>query len=297
MTDPIRLPWADEQRLISAVDVAARYYRETLFADAGAGPRCYLTTRGVEHVLDRDSVWTVGYAPPGWTNLAQHLRSAGYDDEESIAAGLTTRCRRGTVIDHFRDRVVVPIRDHLDGHVIAFTGRTAPRTGADVPKYINTPTTALYRKSDELLGLHEQRFALAGGAQSALVEGAFDVLALAAPSTQEPLAPVSPCGTSLSALQLATLVTRASRREVLIAFDNDPAGLAATVKVHELAAATGVAVTVMALPQGGDPANAVEPRAQSLTVSRSAPRSREQLRTGLPGRPLVKAAAYVHNRR
>lgn len=296
MSDPIRLPWADEKRLIGAVDVAARYYREMLLADVCAGPRRYLTTRGVAHVLDRDSVWTVGYAPTGWTNLVQHLRAAGYDDEESTAAGLTTRCRRGAVIDRFRDRVVVPIRDHLDGHVIAFTGRAAPGTGADVPKYINTPTTALYRKSDELLGLHEQRVALAGGTQPVLVEGAFDVLALAAPSTRRPLAPVSPCGSSLSALQLAALVTTATHREVLIAFDNDPAGLAATLKAHQLAAASGVAVTIMALPQGSDPANAVEPRAQSLTVSRLAHHSREQVRTGLPGRPHRPTTGYLHTR-
>jgi len=270
VTELARLPWTEEQRLLAAVDTAARYYRDNLFADNGAGPRAYLTDRGVEHVLDHGSVWQVGYAPAGWTNLVQHLRAARFDDEESIAAGLITRCRRGTLIDRFRDRVVVPIRDHLDGNVIAFTARAAPGAGPAVPKYLNTPTTALYRKSDELLGLHEHRQALLAGVSPVLVEGAFDVLGMAAAAAGDLLVPVSPCGTRVTSYQFAELVVAATSRRLVIAFDNDPAGRAASERTLGLArtAAPGFRLSTVLLADGLDPAMAA-----SLSGARVVPHS------------------------
>ncbi len=174
---PQPLPLVDEQRLLAANADTADYYRHQLLSPTGARPRSYLHERRLELVLNEDSIWKVGYAPPGWTRLTDHLRHLGYVDRTLVDAGLAHVCRRGTLIDRFRDRIVVPIHGHAGG-IVAFVARAAPGAPANCPKYLNSPTTGLYRKADTVLGLHEQRHLLAAGATPVLVEGPFDVLAV-----------------------------------------------------------------------------------------------------------------------
>ncbi|MGO9159123.1 MAG: hypothetical protein ACLP7J_00175 [Streptosporangiaceae bacterium] len=83
----------------------------------------------------------MGYAPGGWTALLSHLRGLGYDDTVIEAAGLARRSSRGTFIDHFRDRVMLAIRDE-HGTIAGFIGRAEPGSGPAVPKYLNSPETA-----------------------------------------------------------------------------------------------------------------------------------------------------------
>jgi DNA primase len=133
--------WA---RLVDANTAATAFYREQLLGPTGEGPARYLTSRGLGHVMGRNSVWQVGYAPQGWTVLLEHLQTAGFTGREVLAAGLARRTRRGTLIDTFRDRVMCPVREET-GAVAGFIGRAAPAAGPDVPKYLNTSDTALYR--------------------------------------------------------------------------------------------------------------------------------------------------------
>jgi DNA primase len=240
---------------------ATSLYRRALLGPDGEEPRSYLAERGLGHVLNPASVWQVGYAPPGWTTLTDHLRRLGYSASEVLAAGLAVRARTGSVVDRFRDRVTVPIRD-IDGTVVAFIARSAPRAGSRVAKYLNSPTTPIYRKGESLFGLSEQRQLLLAGANPVLVEGPLDVLAIAETATAGPhdFAAVAACGTALTVQQAALLaesVTLGS--DIIVAFDADPAGASAAVKAYQTLrdsdlVAMGELLSAR-LPRGLDPAD------------------------------------------
>jgi len=196
----------------------------------GSWAPAYLHARGLSDAAARD--WGIGYAPAGWTALTDHLRGLGHDDDAIQAAGLARRSSRGTLIDHFRDRVVLPLHDE-HGALAGFIGRAHPDTGPDVPKYLNSPETAAYRKGELLFGLRQARPCLAQGATPVIVEGPFDAMAvtIADPGHHAGLAP---CGTALTSRQ-ATVLSRAAdlpRTGILVAFDPDAAGRKAAIRAH-----------------------------------------------------------------
>ena len=190
----------------------------------------YLHARGITQAAIRD--WRIGYAPGGWTTLTSHLRRLGHHDDMIQAAGLATRSSRGTLIDRFRDRVMLPVHD-AGGMLAGFTGRASPGAGPDVPKYLNSPETAAYKKSHLLFGLHQARAALARGAIPVLAEGPFDAIAvtLADPGQHAGLAP---CGTALTSQQAALLSQAGdlARTGIIVAFDSDTAGRKAAIRAH-----------------------------------------------------------------
>jgi DNA primase len=225
-------PSADLQllaQITAALTDAHAFYTRRL---AGSWVPAYLHERGIDSTATAD--WGLGYAPGGWTALTDHLRAAGHTDAVLQAAGLAKPSRRGTLIDHFRDRVIFPV--HTPGGALAgFIGRAAPGAPQEVPKYLNSPETALYRKSELLFGLHHARPGLARGATPALVEGPADVIAV---SLADPgrYAGLAPCGTSLTRQHAAVLAAAADlpRTGILVAFDNDPAGRRAAGRAWEI---------------------------------------------------------------
>lgn len=261
---------ADRQRLIEAHQAATAWYRDQLMGPPGASVRAYLTGRGLGHVLGSESLWQVGYAPNDWRGLHSHLRGQGYTDEELTAAGLVSRTKNGALIDAFRDRVMIPIRDQ-DGAVVAFTGRAAPGAAAGVPKYKNTRSTDLYDKSTVLFGVGEQADALAGGARPAVVEGPMDVLAIHGARRDGDPVPVAPCGTALTAEQIRTLGQVADPAAgAVVAFDPDAAGRKAAARAHGLFRGYGGPVYAPELPAGVDPADLADDpdRLRGLTAER-----------------------------
>lgn len=216
----------------------------------------YLTGRG----FGRDVIaqWHIGYAPPRWTALTSHLREVGYGDEVILAAGLARRSSRGNLIDYFRDRVILAVRDE-HGELCGFTGRAHPAAERKVPKYLNSPETAAYRKSQLLFGLSEARHQLARGATPVIVEGAFDVIAVAAIGSGR-YAPVAPCGTALTHEQVAALGRTADfgDRVVLVALDGDRAGWKAALRAYRLLSTVTTKPLAAILPDGSDPAGVLE---------------------------------------
>jgi DNA primase catalytic core len=197
-----------------------------------------------------------GYAPAGWTTLTEHLRHLGAGDQEILAAGLGRVASTGAIIDLFRERLVLPIRNGREIH--GFIGRRQPAPadrGKAGPKYLNTPATDLFDKSAQLFGLSEGRAALDAGATPVLVEGFFDAIAvtLAAGGRQVGLAPL---GTSLTASQANQLrpYVGARRPEVTVATDADLAGEIAAQRAFWMLAARGHAPRHVLLPHGQDPA-------------------------------------------
>jgi DNA primase len=245
------------QRLVAAHQAAIRFFTDHLAATTGASPREYLHSRGFGRLLG-STRWELGYAPPSWTALTDHLHASGFDTDELLTAGLVVRSRTGGVVDRFRDRVMLPIHD-LGGDPVGFVGRAAPGADSDTPKYLNSPRTPLFDKGATLFGLSEQQDVLSSGAVPVIVEGPFDVLAVSlAGSEQAPaLAAVAPCGTSLTAGQVSALV-QFSQHRLLVAFDADAAGNRAGAAAYNLLATQFANLRAAELPEGFDPAGLLE---------------------------------------
>ncbi|WP_444950989.1 toprim domain-containing protein [Micromonospora ureilytica] len=236
-TYPVHGTELEPARLLAAVEAAVTYYRAQL--ESADGPRAYLTERGLGVVVQREWPWRIGYAPAGWSSLTRHLRAAGFTAEELVGAGLSTRTRGepDRLIDMFRDRVVFPVRDP-GGHAVAFLGRTGPGAAEGVPKYINSPETAIYNKGRLLFGVAEQQDRLNDRWTPVLVEGPADVLAVwlsYSRSRRTGAVALAPCGTTLTDAQAAILrELPGAARGIVAAFDADPAGRGAVDRAWQL---------------------------------------------------------------
>ena len=230
-------------RLMEAHNIAAAFYQEQLASAAAQHARDFLTQRGFEP--DSWRTFGVGYSPAGWDALSNHLRSKGFTPEELIAGGLAVAGQRGAY-DRFRDRVMWPIRD-AGGDVIGFGARKL--TEADQgPKYLNTPETPIYKKSQVLYGLDLARREMAKNHQAVIVEGYTDVMAchLSGITTA-----VATCGTAfggehVKVLRRILMDDESNNAEVVFTFDGDAAGRKAALKAfnedQKFVASTFVAV-------------------------------------------------------
>ncbi|MBN9748564.1 hypothetical protein DMP23_47105 [Amycolatopsis sp. A1MSW2902] len=248
---PNETPAISRERTIELNTLAADYFATSMTPDSPG--YAYLAGRlGADVVAD--DRWRFGYAPTGWSNLTGHLRSHGATDTEIVAAGLGRQSTRGQVIDFFRDRAMVGIRDQ-DGDIVGFIGRDL--SGDErAPKYLNTGSTPAYTKGDHLLGLYEAP----DSARLARVEGPFDAVAVTAAGDGQ-VAGVAPLGTALTDRQADQLAERGRIWEML---DADAAGRTAAEKDFWLLAERGVDVRDIPLPDGLDPAKMWEDKRDDL---------------------------------
>jgi len=205
--------------LLAVQAKAAAFFREHL--DHSWVPP-YLHGRRLDAALD--TPWDAGRAPAGWTTLVHHLRDHGVDDDTLLASGLAIRARTGRLIDTFRERLMLPIRDD-DGHVIGFVGRAHPDASHRTPKYLNTHTTALYAKGKHLYGVHQNLPALQAGTVPVLVEGPLDAVAVTTALSGRGVG-IAVCGSVLNIAHVDHLArhTDLAGRGVVVGFDTDPAG-------------------------------------------------------------------------
>jgi DNA primase len=231
------------ERLLSLLDAAAIFYERYLWdSQAGSLARDYLVGRGLGEEVCRE--FRLGLALGG-TTLARKAVEKGFTREELLAAGLVNR--RGN--DYFSGRLLFPLTD-ARGRVLGFQARKLRDDDPLHAKYVNSPEGELFRKGDLLYGLDRARGAIAKQEHALLVEGNPDVLALHQAGVT---AVVASMGTALTERQLREL-SRLTQR-IVLCFDGDAAGEAATVRGMELAAAQGFDVRVVALPTGMDPAD------------------------------------------
>jgi DNA primase len=237
-------------RLVEAHKIAAAFYQQQLLSPEAAHAREFLTQRGFDQASW--DTFGVGYSPAGWDGLRTVLRSRGFSEEEMLTSGLAVSGQRGAY-DRFRDRLMWPIRDS-GGDVIGFGARKLSEADQG-PKYLNTPETPIYRKSQVLYGIDLARRDMAKQQQAVVVEGYTDVMAchLSGITTA-----VATCGTAFGAdhvkiLRRILMDDENNHASVVFTFDGDAAGRKAALKAfnedQKFVASTFVAVE----PHGLDP--------------------------------------------
>ncbi|WP_372511088.1 DNA primase [Mycolicibacterium madagascariense] len=218
-------------RLIAANAAAQEFYAEALQSAEAAPARQYLMERNFD--AEAAARFGCGFAPSGWDTLTKHLLRKGFEFKELEAAGLSMEGRRGPR-DRFHRRLLWPIRASSN-EVIGFGARRIFDDDTMTAKYLNTPETVLYKKSNVLFGLDLAKRDIARGHQAVVVEGYTDVMAmhLAGVTTA-----VASCGTAfgeehLGMLRRLMMDDNFFRGELIYVFDGDAAGRAAAVKAFE----------------------------------------------------------------
>ncbi|MEU0876555.1 DNA primase [Nocardia brasiliensis] len=238
-------------RLVAANAAAHEYYMAQLREPEAETARKFLTDRNFDAAAAQQ--FGCGYAPAGWDTLTKHLLRKGFEFKELEAAGLSRQGQRGP-IDRFHRRLLWPIRN-LGGDVIGFGARKLFDDDTMPGKYINTPETILYKKSQVLFGLDLAKRDIAKGHQAVVVEGYTDVMAMHLAGVKTA---VASCGTAfgdehLALLRRLLLDDNFWRGEIIYTFDGDAAGQAAALKAfagdQKLAGQTYIAVA----PDGQDP--------------------------------------------
>ncbi|MFF7553716.1 DNA primase [Streptomyces olivaceus] len=236
-------------RLVEAHKIAAEWYAEQLATgpEAETG-RAFLAERGFDQAAAQH--FSVGYSPQGWDHLTRFLRGKGFSDKELLLSGLSQEGRRGP-IDRFRGRLMWPIRD-IGGDVVGFGARKLYEAD-NGPKYLNTPETAIYKKSQMLYGIDLAKKDIAKASRAVVVEGYTDVMAchLAGVTTA-----IATCGTAFGGDHikiLRRLLMDNGSARVIFTFDGDAAGQKAALRAFEddqkFAAETYIAIA----PDGMDP--------------------------------------------
>ncbi|MDZ4229676.1 MAG: DNA primase, partial [Candidatus Veblenbacteria bacterium] len=236
-------------RLFHLLEVATAFYREQLKSSAsGAVARAYLAKRGVtpESVAD----FSLGYAPPEWDKLTNHLRNNGFSIEEALLSGVAMKSERGPgVYDRFRDRLLFPITD-AQSRVVGFGGRTLDPEAKEA-KYINSPQGPIYNKSLILYNLDKAKLYIKEAGCAVLVEGYMDIIGSWEAGVRNV---VATSGTALTPEQVKLL--KRYTNELRLAFDADLAGRTASERGIDLALQAELEVKVIKLPQGKDPDDA-----------------------------------------
>ncbi|MGK3956650.1 DNA primase [Arthrobacter sp. R4] len=248
-TGPNREEVGKRQRLLDAHKIADEFFRAQLLTPGAAEGRSFLHGRGFDRAAAEQ--FGVGYAPQGWDALLKHLRGRGFTDQELKLTGMFSEGNRG-IYDRFRGRLIWPIRD-IAGDTIGFGARKLYEDDQG-PKYLNTPETTLYKKSQVLYGIDLAKRNIAKDRQLVVVEGYTDVMAchLAGIPTA-----VATCGTAFGTehIKIARrlLSDDGTGGEVIFTFDGDAAGQKAALRAFEedqrFTAQTYVAVE----PTGADP--------------------------------------------
>ncbi|MFE5947746.1 DNA primase [Streptomyces sp. NPDC056480] len=235
-------------RLVEAHKVAAQFYIEQLDSPEAEIGRKFLAERGFDQAAAAH--FGVGYSPAGWDHLTRYLRGKGFSDKELILSGLSQDGRRGP-IDRFRGRLMWPIKD-VGGEIVGFGARKL-RDDDNGPKYLNTPETPIYKKSQVLYGIDLAKKDIAKVSRAVVVEGYTDVMAchLAGVTTA-----IATCGTAFGGDHikiLRRLLMDNGSARVIFTFDGDAAGQKAALRAFEddqkFAAETYIAIA----PDGMDP--------------------------------------------
>ncbi len=262
---------SERESVLGLLREAAAFYYRTLRGHEGIRAMEYLRSRRLEDGTLR--TFGLGYAPERSGMLIAHLTARGFDATKMEAAGLIAKSSSGEYYERFRGRVIFPVFN-ATGRIVGFGGRILPDSsssdkrrgqgGGALAKYINSPDTSIYHKSQILYGLFQAKDAIRRAGYAILVEGYADVLAVFQSGTENV---VAASGTSLTVEQLQLL--KRYTTSIVLLFDADTAGKNATMRGIELAIEAGFDVNTVVLPSGEDPDsfirnNGIEPFRNAL---------------------------------
>lgn len=245
------------EKLRGIVSEAADIYHRKLMAANDEASRAALVYAREKRGLSDETlrVFGMGYAPDGWSKMTDYLRDLGYSDEDIVAAGIASVSEKsGKVYDRFRNRLVVPIRDHR-GRAVGFGGRVLP--GDDGPKYLNSPQSQVFDKSRLLFALDLAADAMRDTGVAVIVEGYMDVITAHQAGFHNVVAQM---GTAMTETQLGLIAPKLAQT-IVLALDADAAGQNATMRSLEVAresmrhdpANLGVEMRVLQIPGAKDP--------------------------------------------
>lgn len=243
---------SERERIYAALEAASVFYYERLAQESEA--KGYLQARGVKE--ETIAKWRIGFAPGppdyGWREVKDHLTTLGYTNDELLKAGLIKTTEGGKEpFDVFRDRIMFPMAEP-SGKIVAFSGRILHPDDKS-PKYVNSPETILYKKSELLFGYDKAKSGIRTFDFSLIVEGQFDVVMCHQAGYSNTVA-VS--GTALT-VNHTQLLERLSDR-VVLALDADKAGIAAMKRAADLMLRRGIDVKIAEMPTGADPADIIK---------------------------------------
>ena len=228
-----------DEQVRRALGDAAEFYAGKLKGSRSASE--YIGKRGISR--ETAEIFRIGYAPAGWHNLLEYLKGRGHNDTILRDAGLVVSGEKG-MYDMFRDRIIFPITG-IQGSVTAFGGRAMD---SSLPKYINSPETAVFRKSETLYGLFTAKEAIRRQERVLMVEGYMDVIICHQYGFRNVVAPL---GTALTPGHLQKM--RRLTKDAVVVFDGDAAGIAAARRALPLLCQNDFRARVLLLPDGDDP--------------------------------------------
>ena len=207
----------EKDRLLAAMDEAMKFYHKKLLINERALK--YLDKRGVGEVAI--GKFFLGLAPNSNFELKEYLREKGYTNDEMYKAGLLYE-KNGDFLDRFKNRIIIPIMD-VNSNTIAFGARAI--IDGQNPKYLNSPDSSIYNKSNILFGLNRAKDFIKQEDAAIIMEGYFDVISAHVAGVQNA---VASCGTALTPQHIKLIARYCPSRKIYLAFDSDNAGQKAT---------------------------------------------------------------------
>ncbi len=237
----------EKESLYIALNFAREHFKENLNTEEGQSiGLSYFKERGFNTAIIEK--FDLGYALDSWDSLLNQAKSAGFEEENLLKGGLILERENspGKYYDRFRGRVIFPIHN-LSGKAIAFGARILSQNKKQ-PKYINSPETAIYHKSDGLYGIYQAKQAIKQAGNCYLVEGYTDVISMHLAGIENV---VASSGTSLTENQIK-LIKRFSD-QVTVLYDGDDAGIKASIRGIDMLLEGGLNVRAVVFPEGEDP--------------------------------------------
>lgn len=245
-SDESKAALSEREGLYILMNFAKDYYHQQLLgSEEGISiGLSYFRERGFnDRTLDK---FELGYALNGWENFSEEAIAKGYNKELLEKTGLIVKKDDGSTYDRFRGRVIFPVHN-ISGKVIAFGARMLGKD-KNQPKYINSPETEIYHKSDVLYGLYQGKNAIRQHDVCYLVEGYTDVISLHQADVQNV---VASSGTALTESQIKLI--RRFTENITVLFDGDAAGIKAALRGIDMILKGGLNVRVVLFPDGEDP--------------------------------------------
>lgn len=242
-----------KERLLKIMEAACKFYQ--LYFEKNTAAKEYLLKRGLTEETIKE--WRIGWAPLDWRTLSELLLQKGITKDELREVGLTKEGEKGIAYDRFRGRIMFPLFDSA-GRVIGFSGRLLV-DDPNAPKYLNSPETELFKKSEMLYGLDRAKRAMREKGFALLVEGQMDLIMCHQSGLNNT---VATSGTALSEQHLDMIKRFVPK--VIISFDADGAGRKASERVWNMALQKDFEVNVITMPLGKDPADALRENPKAL---------------------------------